>query len=136
MTERSKKIGLDFDGVLHSYVSGYSDYPADAAIPGAQKFCRDLQDRGFVLFVFTARLAGKHWDPVKQAAIVKWLQDNDFPDMPVTGEKLAADLYIDDNGYRFRGDYADTLTRIDSKELLTVWYEKKPNARSFRDETA
>lgn len=123
---KKKIIGLDFDGVLHSYVSGYSEYPQDPPVPGAQDFCKNLLRRDFDLVVFTARISEENYTPERHDAIIQWLQNYQFPYMRVTGQKPIADLYIDDNGYRFKGDFTDALSGIDSGELLATWYPKSP----------
>ena len=129
MSKRVKKyrIGLDFDGVLHSYTSGYTGIrPQDSPVPGSVEFVRSLVDAGYECFVFTARLAGENFSPEHALEIYGWLRDHKFPDIPITGEKLHADLYIDDRGYRFTGSFDELSFRLAKPGggLLMSWVDK------------
>lgn len=54
--ERKVRIALDFDGVLHSYRSGYTgEIPMDEPVEGAQLFCEMLLERGYEVVIFTTR---------------------------------------------------------------------------------
>jgi len=92
-------IGIDFDGVIHRYSKGWQDGSIyDKPIEGTDKALTELLDKGYKLFIFTAR-------PLK--GIREWLKSN-FEDerihnINLTNKKLPAQLYIDDRGYRFKG---------------------------------
>lgn len=50
------RIAIDFDGVLHSYSSGYTGpIPFDQPIEGSQQFCETLLHRGYELSIFSTR---------------------------------------------------------------------------------
>lgn len=54
---RPIRIALDFDGVLHSYISGYTGpIPMDPPVPSAQFFCQELLNQGYELVIFTTRV--------------------------------------------------------------------------------
>src|SRR5258706_11866097 len=56
--ERQKRIGLDFDGVLHSYTSGYTGFdPVDPPVEGAVAFVNWLVEQNYEIHIFTARLS-------------------------------------------------------------------------------
>lgn len=132
MTERTKRyrIGLDFDGVLHSYTSGFTgETPIDLPVPGAFKFAGDLHTHGYDVFIFTARLAGSNYSVFHERKIRDWLEFYEFPivNVPITGEKLHADLYIDDRGYRFTGDFTELSSKLFGKRgkgILMSWVSK------------
>lgn len=106
----AQAICFDFDGVLYSYVTGFHgvDVFPDPPVDGAAEACWALQRRGFRLFVCSTR-----GDSVQgRVAIAKWLADHGFPLMEVVGAKPKAVLYIDDRGYRFRGNWERVLAFI------------------------
>lgn len=103
-----KRVMLDFDGVLHSYLSGYDPVPSDPPVEGAQGFCRWLIVMGFRPVVFTTRGDTEEG----RAAVKAYLAEHGFPEMPVTNLKFKAMIYVDDRGYRFTGDFSDLKTLI------------------------
>jgi hypothetical protein len=100
------RIGLDFDGVLHSYVSGWTDRlePQDAPVEGAQQFVKWLLDMGAEVVIITARI--REQGDANEQAIRDWLNLHNFPEIQtVTNIKVPCALYIDDRGWRFEGDF-------------------------------
>ena len=96
MTEPARRVGVtvavDFDGVLHQKSAQFSDDVTGAAVPGAAEGLSRLAER-YDVVIFTARTA---LDPVRQ-----WMADRGMGGFEVTHEKPAADVYIDDRGFRF-----------------------------------
>jgi hypothetical protein len=85
-------IGLDFDGVICQLTEskpGEFLPPVSGALSAVHKMVRDGND----VVIYTARSDLKE---VKQ-----WLADHGFPKLLVTNEKIPADIYVDDKGYRF-----------------------------------
>lgn len=99
-------IALDFDGVLHAYTSGWQGPTGipDPPVPGMAEACHALVAQGFDLVVMSSRARPIY--PEGPAAIRDWLARNGFPPMEVTSEKVHADVYVDDRGFRFTGDAA------------------------------
>jgi hypothetical protein len=97
MSEPARRVGVtvavDFDGVLHQKSAQFSDDVTGDPVPGAAEGLRGLADR-YDVVIFTARTA---LDPVRQ-----WMADHGMGGFEVTHEKPAADLYIDDHGFRFK----------------------------------
>ena len=96
--EDKGSIGIDFDGVIHQYSEGWKDGSIyDKPIEGTEKALVSLLDKGFDLFIFTAR--------DNRNAIPNWLKmffnDERIHNIKVTDKKLPAQLYIDDRGFRF-----------------------------------
>lgn len=94
-----KALCIDFDGVLHSYTSGWVGHEevADGPMPGAVQACQDLAEAGWRLYVLSSR---QHLEPV-----AKWLHEGGFPPMTLTRVKPIAVAYIDDRAIRFSGDW-------------------------------
>lgn len=99
-------IVLDFDGVLHSYTSGWcGPVPTDPPTPGAVDFVRWLLSAGVRVTIVTTRAA----TPEGFDGVRAWLVAHQFPEaarLLVTDQKVPAHLYLDDRGLRFEGDFA------------------------------
>ena len=112
---KKKTICIDFDGVLADYSEGYQGMDIfGEMIPGADLGTQVLKEKGWTIIVYTTR-------PVTDA-LKKWLDDNkikydhinenpDQPEESKEGCKLIADIYLDDRGLTFRGQWTDWLLR-------------------------
>ena len=109
-----KTICVDFDGVLHSYTSGWrgANVIPDPPVPGAMDFLLSLiEDERFEVCIYSSRSK----EPGGISAMSAWLRKRlgDFTDQlkfPV--QKPAAFLTIDDRALCFKGlfpslDYID-----------------------------
>lgn len=112
---------IDFDGVLHSYVSGWQGIAniTDPPTPGAQDFCRVAMEQFRVVIISTRCTEEKGW-----LAIMEWLEEWSFPfglRVSTTGRKEPATVMIDDRAIQFVGEWPD----IDSLVNFTPW-NKEP----------
>lgn len=115
-----KTIALDFDGVLHSYTSGWTGpVPFDPPVPGAQAFVEDLIKK-FHVVIFSRRAL----DTEGKAGIIAWLKHYGFPYLQCVPEKPNADLYVDDRGFRFEGDFDAVRAFIDDNPTFNTWNRK------------
>lgn len=111
---------VDFDGVIHSYVSGWKgvENTVDPIVPGARKFLIDAS-RVFDVRIWSSRSN----NPEGIKAMKKFLTDNNIPLENITfpTEKDKAFLTIDDRAYCFRGKFPDP------KNLLQFmpWYQRE-----------
>ena len=128
-------ICLDFDGVLHSYESGWirADVIPDPPVDGAIKALYGYLEAGLSIAILSVRSAL----PGGIQAMREWLdkhdreyryqnrvQDsvphlNDVIFMP--DHKPGAKVYIDDRGFRFEGVYP---TPDELRALFTPWNKK------------
>lgn len=119
-------ICLDFDGVIHSYTSGWqgTDIIHDPPVHGAIETLHHYLNN-FSLAVFSARSA----QPGGIEAMKRFIDKHDsrqgnirlinkiaFPD-----HKPAAQVYIDDRGYRFDGTFPSPAKL---RKLFTPWYHQ------------
>lgn len=99
-------VAVDFDGVLHSYMSPWvsPEVIPDPPVAGAIDWLKAIE-KDFTVVIFTTRgstEAGK-------SAVREWLMVNGWPsgiNVRVTDTKPAALIYLDDRGYRFMGPQA------------------------------
>lgn len=117
-TKRNYSIAVDFDGVLHSYLSPWvsAGVIPDPPVPGAIEWLTDIEKK-FEVIVFTTR--GKTREG--RDAVRRWLWENGYsgknsrssiqPEtwsdltIVVTAEKPPALIYLDDRAVRFEGSF-------------------------------
>lgn len=105
-----KTICVDFDGVLHSYLSGWkgTEVVADPPVPGAMRWLAGLQaDEGLRVAIYSSR--SKEESGV--VAMRGWLRENgaevgvNVDKLEFPREKPAAFLTIDDRAICFDGNF-------------------------------
>lgn len=107
-----KTLCFDFDGVLHSHLSGWKgagvipDPPVDGMVDAVKR----LQALGWDCVVCSSRARTTEG----ARAIREWLKANGFPAMVLHEFKPPAELYIDDRGLRFNGSASAMLSDIDA----------------------
>ena len=103
--EKEKSIALDFDGVIHSYKSGWTgDVPKDPPMEGVREAMEKLIKDGWVLKILSTR---------KKENIEKYLKEHDL-DQFISGvynTKIPAQIYLDDRGVHF-SNWNDALQDI------------------------
>jgi len=104
---------VDFDGTVHSYTSGFNKDKFDAPVEGAIDALIELSKRYGSVYIYTSR---KSLDPVKT-----WLKEQfeiaglkQPRNIKFTNIKVPADVYIDDRGYKFEGDWPKALKELDT----------------------
>ena len=101
-----KRICVDFDGVIHSYTSGWkgADVIPDPPVPGAIMFLNRLIAMGYEVVIHTTRASDDN--PGGAEAIRAWFIRNDFLySVVITDRKMPAEVYIDDRALRFEGSW-------------------------------
>lgn len=99
-------IAIDFDGVIHNFDKGWHDGTCYGdPIPGAIEAIKTLSKK-YKIIIFTAKAKPNRplVDGKTGVELVKsWLEKHDILDCvsEITSEKPHAQLYIDDNAYRF-----------------------------------
>ena len=103
--EKPVTIAVDFDGVIHSYESGWNgDVPKDPPMPGVREALKKLKDDGWLLKILSTR---------KKEKIKEWLEKHDL-DQYISGVynvKIPAQIYLDDRGIHFE-NWDDALRDI------------------------
>ena len=114
---------LDFDGVLHAYISGWQgiDTILDAPVPGALEFLKRAVEH-FDVQIFSSRsgaesgiTAMRNWlREHLELAFAPQKADDILRAISVPRSKPAASLTIDDRALTFKGNWAD----FEPKKLL------------------
>ena len=120
-----KRVLVDFDGVIHNYNNGWQN---GEVYGGPIEEVKDALERikktydNVKIIIFTTRAAKndpmnvnelKGYDYDDQISKVKeFLDKHEIPYDGITGEKLAALIYIDDNGFRFNGNWGKSLPTL------------------------
>jgi len=111
MEKSRKTVCLDFDGVIHSYRSGWKglDVIPDPPIHRADRAIERLR-RNYRVVVHSARCQNE--DGVQ--AIRDWLFENNIEVDEVCMFKPPAHVYVDDRAVPFRGDWDETIDLINA----------------------
>lgn len=119
-----KKTGLtvcfDFDGVIHSYRSGWQGDESiipDPMVFGIGKVIRKLKADGYKIVIFTTRARTKEGFN----AVCNYLKRRHIPFDSITDIKPPALCYIDDRAINFDGDCESLYPKIVG---FKSWVEK------------
>lgn len=102
-------VVFDFDGVIHSYSSGWKGATVipDAPVPGIKEAIESIREQYFVVVV-SSRCAA----PGGMEAIEEWLEKWDIVVDDIAKEKPPAVVYIDDRAICFDGNPMNLLYQI------------------------
>lgn len=110
-------ICLDFDGVVHSFKSGWqgTGIIPDPPVDGAKEAIDRLREK-YEIIIFTPR----YQQDKGRAAVIKWLRKHKIVVDDVCGYKPPAHIYVDDRATQFKG-WVDCMAEI---RLFTHWQEE------------
>ena len=111
-----KTVVFDFDGVIHSYTSGWKgiSIAEDPVVLGIQLVIKELREEGYEIVVVSTRCSTiEGMDAVK-----RYLENNDIIVDRVMKEKPPAICYIDDRAICFDGN---TETLIEKIRTFRPW---------------
>jgi len=100
------RLALDFDGVLHDAAHPKEGRRMGGPMPGAKEALEQLGVRHNVIIHSCNR----------PSVIRDWMKYYQIPYHSIwEGQgKVAADLYVDDKGYHFTGDWLEVLKMVNS----------------------
>ena len=115
-----KTVVFDFDGVIHSYTSGWKGATIipDPPVEGIEQALIDIRNAGYEIAIVSTRSAL----PSGRIAVINWLDKwnlLEYVDRVCT-EKPPAIVYIDDRAIRFDGKPENLLEQINT---FKPWYE-------------
>jgi ribonucleotide monophosphatase NagD (HAD superfamily) len=111
MSLEGKTVAVDFDGVIHSYTSGWKgEAPTDQPTPGAREFLRDLDRAGAKVVIFSTRAS----TPYGLTSMTEWLKENRMHQYVhhITDGKPMAVAYVDDRAVEFRGNWGSAMKDV------------------------
>lgn len=116
MTNR-KTVVFDFDGVIHSYTSGWKgiDVIPDEPVNGIKEVIENLRDAGYYVAVVTTRATQMKGIEAVWAYLKKYGIKVDS----VQSMKPPAICYVDDRAIHFNGDTKSLLEQIQSFKSWT-----------------
>ena len=108
------KVCFDFDGVIHSYTSGFlgDEIIPDPPVPGIREVIDRLRDAGYEVVVLSSRSAS----PEGCAAMWKWFDKWGITIDDIYAVKPPARCYVDDRAVLFTGDTSALFDIIDNFE--------------------
>lgn len=100
-----KTIVFDFDGVIHSYTSGWKgiDIIPDKPTDGISEVIRNIRNKGFEVVIVSTRCV----EDKGINAIKRFLSDNNIEVDGIMANKPPALVYVDDRAICFNGDTSD-----------------------------
>ena len=103
-------VVFDFDGVIHSYTSGWKGVGVipDPPVPGIKEAIDDIRAAGYEVVVVSTRCSSQEG----AEAIGKYRSNHDICVDDVRKEKPPAIVYIDDRAICFDGNPATLLGKI------------------------
>ena len=115
-----KTVVFDFDGVIHSYKSGWQgvDVIPDEPVEGIGDAILSIMKAGYAVDILSTRCADKKGVKAMEEWLTKW----DIPYTRLVTEKPPAVVYIDDRAICFDGEAGSLLEKI---EHFEPWYKKR-----------
>lgn len=114
-----KTVVFDFDGVIHSYRSGWKGMWCipDPPVEGIKEAIEEIRAEGYEVVVVSTRCS----DPNGKVAVENYLHDCGIIVDRVMMEKPPAIVYVDDRAICFDGDAAGLKDKIKN---FKTWMEK------------
>jgi len=104
---KKKKLCIDFDDTICNR--------ENSPIAGAKEILSKFKEDGYRILIGSSRMDTKLWgDQVhfRVKEIRDWLEKHDIPYDDIVSYKPPADLYIDDKGYHFGGNWNTTYEDV------------------------
>lgn len=122
---RRKTLVVDFDGVLHSYVSGWKGPTSipDAPVDGALDFLESAIERFEVAILSSRSREAGGIDAMKAWLLEHGLDAHVLGKLRFPRTKPPAHVYLDDRGWRFEG----TFPSLDAIESFQPWHKHEPH---------
>ena len=110
MAEYKPTVVFDFDGVIHSYKSGWqgAEVVNDPVVPGIADVISALRRNDIKVVVVSTRCNSA----AGMGAVRKYLRDNSITVDDVMAEKPPAICYVDDRAICFKGDSSTLFRQI------------------------
>ncbi len=122
--EAPKRVMIDFDKTIHPYSKGWNDGKVeDPPYPDAKGSIEKLKNAGYEIVIFSTRVSQGAADEFKTETedemqnISNYLKNHGIYFDRITGDKIAADFYIDDKAVTIKnGNWKNVLSQIKKRE--------------------
>lgn len=116
----AKTIVFDFDGVIHSYTSGWKgeDIVADPPVDGIREVMKRLIQNGYEVVIVSTRSSTESG----RNAMIKWLSEYGVEYTIISDVKPPALVYVDDRALCF--DPKNVSTLYDDIVGFKTWMQK------------
>ena len=110
MNTAKKTVVFDFDGVIHSYTSGWQNECTipDPPVDGIKEAIAEIREAGYTVVIVSTRCAYANG----KLAIMNWLEKYGIKVDGIVEHKPPAVVYIDDRAICFDGDSKSLLSKI------------------------
>ena len=117
-----KTVVFDFDGVIHSYTSGWGGETCtpDLPVPGIMEAISSIRAKGYEVVVVSTRCRTHEG----MLAVVRYLSQHGIEVDGISAQKPPALVYIDDRAICFDGNPHTLLSKI---EHFVPWNKKEEN---------
>lgn len=130
--QRIKLLCVDFDGVLHSYMTPWTshDVISDPPVPGAMRWLVEMEfTEGYQVVIYSSRsrypngiIAMREWmaKHIEEAKMGEHAHLRTLSNLQYMSEKPPAYLTIDDRAICFRG----TFPTVKEMDDFKPWFDK------------
>lgn len=129
--KKPRRVAIDFDGVIHSYVSGWNGpVPTDPPVPGAFDFLRILvADARTEPIIFSTRSqADGGIEAMKQWFLEHGLELSILGRLEFPLEKPDAKVFLDDRAWNFKG----TFPQVEELLEFEPWHRQRDIAGAIK----
>ncbi len=119
MPDYKPTVIFDFDGVIHSYESGWQgvDVIPDPPVPGIREAIDNIREAGYRVVILSTRC---HQEDGRKA-IGEWIDKHNIKVDDIVEHKIPAILQVDDRCICFDGKVDELVDKI---EKFKTWQEK------------
>ncbi len=105
-----KTICLDFDGVIHSFITPWQgeDVIADDPVHGCREVLADFTARQYKIIIHSTRCHNE----TGRRAIASYMVKHELCFDEIAEHKPVAGFYVDDRGVNFSGNWQEVLDAI------------------------
>lgn len=109
-----KVVCIDLDGTISHYIEWVDENTFGNIIPNADSALKKLKSRGYTIIIYTTRANKQLVAEFLNKHNIPFDYINENPNQPknAIGGKPLADIYLDDRGLQFNGNWNDTLEKI------------------------
>lgn len=127
-----KVVCIDLDGTISHYVEWVDEKTFGGIVPNADSALRELKSKGYTIIIYTTRGNKELVAEFLSKNNIPFDYINENPNQPrnAIGGKPLADVYVDDRGLQFSGDWKNTLEKILS---FKTWEEVKKEQNEQRE---